>query len=81
MFANLLNRIKQAIHTGVRGLRKQVSARTKPVKSSLVLGSLSDLVRTRPQLVAENALLRQVGRRDVFQHPTPKGAEIASEPC
>ncbi len=59
MFTNLLKRVKQAINTGVQVLRKQISASTKPTNSSLVPGSLHDLVRTKPQLIAENALLRQ----------------------
>ncbi len=59
MFANLVNRVKQAIHVGVQTLRNQIAARTKPVNTSLVRGSLRDLVRTKPQLIAENALLRQ----------------------
>ena len=59
MFANLMNRAKQVITTGMQMLRKQIASRTKPTNSSLVRGSLGDLVRTKPQLIAENALLRQ----------------------
>lgn len=59
MFANLLNRVKQAINTGVQALRNQIAASTKPTNSSLVRGRLCDLVRSKPQLIAENALLRQ----------------------
>ncbi len=59
MFVNLVRRVKQAITTGVQALRNHIAARTKPTNSSLVRGSLRDLVRTKPQLVAENALLRQ----------------------
>ncbi len=59
MFVRLVNRVKQVIHTRVQVLRKQISIRTKPMNISLVRGSLGDLVRTKPQLVAENALLRQ----------------------
>ncbi|MDP9311670.1 MAG: integrase core domain-containing protein [Chloroflexota bacterium] len=59
MFANLVNRVKQVIRTGALLLRNQLLARTKPKETSLVLGSLTDLARTRPQLIAENALLRQ----------------------
>ncbi len=55
MFVNLLNRVKQAITTGVQAMRKQIASSTKPTNSSLVRGSLRDLVRTKPQLVAENA--------------------------
>ncbi len=32
---------------------------TKPLKSSLLLGTLTDLTRSRRELVAENAFLRQ----------------------
>ncbi len=59
MFANLVHRIKQAIQTGVAALRNRIAASTKPTNTSLVRGSLGDLVRTKPQLIAENALLRQ----------------------
>ena len=59
MFANLVNQVKQAIHLGVQVLRKQISSWTRPTNTSLALGSLSDLVRTKPQLIIENALLRQ----------------------
>jgi putative transposase len=59
MFANLVNRVRRVITTGVHMLRNQISLRTKPAPTSLVHGSLHDLVRTQPQLIAENALLRQ----------------------
>ena len=71
MFVNLLNRIKQAINTGVQALRNQIAASTKPTNSSLVRGSLCDLVRSKPQLIAENALLRQSGRREDITIPRP----------
>ncbi len=59
MFANLVHAIKQTIHTRMAALRHYIAARTKPTTTSLVRGSLRDLVRTKPQLMAENALLRQ----------------------
>ena len=59
MFVTLVNRVKQAIASSVHTLRKQVSAWTKPPTSSVAVGSLRDLVRTKPQLITENALLRQ----------------------
>ncbi len=49
MFAKLVKRFKQAMNTGVQGLRTQLSSLTKPTNTSLVLGSFSDLVRTKPQ--------------------------------
>jgi putative transposase len=75
MFVRLVNWVRQVIHTGVQLLRKQISIRTKPMNVSLVRGSLGDLVRTKPQLVAENALLRQqlivLNRRIKRPHLTP----------
>src|SRR5919112_564484 len=59
MVMNLLHRVTQAISTGMQAVRQHLAASTKPTNSSLVRGSLHDLVRTKPQLVAENALLRQ----------------------
>ncbi|MDP9315186.1 MAG: hypothetical protein M3R24_30700 [Chloroflexota bacterium] len=59
MFVNLFNRTTQAVITGVQMLRRQVSSWTKPTNRPLVHGTLRDLVRTKPQLITENALLRQ----------------------
>jgi len=59
MFAHLVHQIKQAIHSGVAALRRHIAARTKPPNTPLVRGTLRDLIRTKPQLIAENALLRQ----------------------
>ncbi len=59
MFAHLVHHIRQAIQTSVEALRKRIAASTKPTNTSLVRGSLRDLVRTKPQLIVENALLRQ----------------------
>ncbi len=59
MFAHLMHQIKQAVYAGLTALRNHSAARTKPTRASLVSGSLRDLPRTRPQLIAENALLRQ----------------------
>src|SRR5687768_6486391 len=59
MFRIMVNRVKQAMHTCAQALRTHISSSTKPRSTSLVYGSLSDLVRTKPQLIAENALLRQ----------------------
>jgi len=55
MFVNLVRRVKQALTTCVQALRNHIAARRKSTNSSLVRGSL----RAKPQLVAENALLRQ----------------------
>ncbi len=59
MFINLVNRVKQALNTGVQAVRKHLASRTKPTNNSLGRESLHDLVHTKPELIAENALLRQ----------------------
>ncbi|HSH78522.1 MAG TPA: integrase core domain-containing protein [Herpetosiphonaceae bacterium] len=59
MFANLVKRVKQAIHRSVQAVRFRIAASTKPNNSSVMCGGLGDLIRTKPQLIAENALLRQ----------------------
>jgi len=59
MFVSFVGWVKQAITARVHALRNQIAASTKPPNLSLVRGSLRDLVRTKPQLIAENALLRQ----------------------
>ncbi len=59
MVINLVRRVTQAITTGVQALRQHLASRTRPTNTSLVRGSLQDLVRTKPQLIAENGLLRQ----------------------
>ncbi len=55
MVMNLVRRVKQAINTGVQALRQHIAASLKPTNSALMRGSLHDLIRTRPQLMAENA--------------------------
>jgi transposase InsO family protein len=39
--------------------RRRLAAATKPTSRSLLVGTLADLPRSKPQLIAENALLRQ----------------------
>ena len=59
MLVKLLNRARQMITTGVQQLQDQLRSWSKPPRPSLTLGLIYDLVRTKPQLVLENALLRQ----------------------
>jgi transposase InsO family protein len=42
-----------------QGLRRRLLAATRPVVAPLAVGTLADLVRSKPALAAENALLRQ----------------------
>ena len=79
MFASLANRVKQAMTTGVQSLRNQITSSTKPMSAPFVRGSLRDLVRTKPQLIVGNALLRQqliVLNRSVKLTHVPSGDRI-----
>jgi transposase InsO family protein len=57
--AHLLNRVRHLTRTAIGALRSQLLRWTRPATAgSLVLGAAADLVRSRSELVAENALLR-----------------------
>jgi len=55
----ILSRLKQLVGTSLDVLHVRFIDWTKPLSSSLPLGTLSDLARSKSELVAENALLRQ----------------------
>jgi hypothetical protein len=58
-------------------LQERIKLWTKPVTSSLAVGILSDLTRSRADLVVENALLRQqliILKRQV-KRPQPTNAD------
>jgi putative transposase len=58
--ARLLDCVRRLAHIGIDAVRRQLLRRTRPAASgSLVLGAAADLLRSRSELVAENALLRQ----------------------
>ena len=59
MLARLLRHVATRGHDVLHTLRHRLLAATKPAAPALVAGALTDLVRTKPELVAENALLRQ----------------------
>ena len=59
MLARLLRHVATRGHDVLHTLRHRLVAATKPAAPALVAGALTDLVRTKPELVAENALLRQ----------------------
>ncbi len=54
-----LSRLKRLIGTSVNVLRMRCVHWTTPLTSSLPLGALADLTRSKAELMAENALLRQ----------------------
>jgi putative transposase len=55
----ILTRLKQLVGPSVKTLRARFLQWTKPFTSSLPLGTLADLGRSKAELVVENALLRQ----------------------
>jgi putative transposase len=60
MLAHLLERVRPLAHTAIHALERCIVRWTRPAPpTSLVRGTVADLVRSRPDLVAENALLRQ----------------------
>lgn len=59
MSAHLLRRCIAVGRTAAQRLRARLQRMTKPATGSLCTGTLADLVRSKPELIAENALLRQ----------------------
>ena len=59
MFVKLLNRARQMLTASAQVLQDRLRSWTMPPSTSLTLGSIRDLARSKPQLVIENALLRQ----------------------
>ena len=59
MLACVLTQIHRFASAGTRALRDCLARWTRPTTSSVVLGTAADLVRSKPELVADNALLRQ----------------------
>jgi hypothetical protein len=55
----ILSHLKRLVVPSVKVLRARFVHWTKPFTSSLPLGTLADLGRSKAELVAENALLRQ----------------------
>ena len=47
--------VKSGLHVASTAIRRV----TKPIAAGPVLGTVADLTRSKPQLVAENLLLRQ----------------------
>jgi len=59
MLARLLHRVTATGRAVVQALRRRLVAATQPAAPTVVAGALMDLVRSKPELIAENALLRQ----------------------
>jgi putative transposase len=59
MLARFLRCVAATGRTIVQTLHRRLVAATKPALPTLIVEAVTDLVRTKPALVAENALLRQ----------------------
>src|SRR3712207_2867002 len=59
MLARLLHRAVGTARAALQALRRRLLAATKPTTAPLIGGTLADLLRSKPELLAENALLRQ----------------------
>jgi putative transposase len=59
LFTNVLRLVVAIAEPIVKKLETQVKAWTKPVTDNLIGGTAADLVKSKEQLVMENALLRQ----------------------
>jgi len=54
-----LHRLLAAGRAAARALRRRLAAATRPATAPLLTGTVADLARTKPELLAENAFLRQ----------------------
>src|SRR3954452_20052002 len=59
MLARLVRRVLGTGRAALAALRRRGLAATRPAALVLIAGALTDLARSKPELVAENALLRQ----------------------
>ena len=55
----ILQRVQPVVRRGLQVARTVISRLTKPLAHGSVVGTVTDLARSKPQLVAENLLLRQ----------------------
>lgn len=55
----ILKRVQSIVKRGLQAVGTAISRLTKPIGHGPVLGTVADLARSKPQLVAENLLLRQ----------------------
>ena len=59
MLARHRHHAASTARAALQALRRRLLAATKPAAPPLLAGALADLLRSKPELVAENALLRQ----------------------
>jgi transposase InsO family protein len=60
MLLRVLRRVRQLVRAGTHPIGRRLAGWVRPATaSSLVLGAATDLARSKPELIAENAFLRQ----------------------
>ncbi len=67
----IVQRVQSIVKRGLDTISTTISRLTKPITHGRVLGTITDLARSKPHLVAENLLLRQSGRREDITIPRP----------
>ena len=70
MLIHLFNQMKTIVQHVVTSVQDHLKQWTQPLKDTLVGGTVSDVVKGKPELIAENALRRQqliVVKRQVKQ--------------
>jgi putative transposase len=55
---NILSRFQSVVHCGVRAIGTTIARWTKPTSHAPMIAAVADLARSKPQLIAENLLLR-----------------------
>ncbi len=55
----ILKQVQAVVQTGLGTLGATISRLTKPIADATPAGTTADLVRSKPQLIAENMVLRQ----------------------
>src|SRR5690349_5229705 len=59
MFSQLFVQVRRAVQVSLPWLEEKIKTWSKPNTVSLAVGTLADLSRSKAELIAENALLRQ----------------------
>ena len=57
--SQLFAKVYRVVRTGLKILKQEISALTRPTPVTVAVNALADMTRTKPELIAENALLRQ----------------------
>src|SRR3954452_12714750 len=59
MFKRFINWCRTIVSRGLRWIEQQIMSQTKPSSATVVVGAAGDIIRSREELLLENALLRQ----------------------